>query len=176
MATTSHLVRRGLAVGLIGYASVAVFYAVFDFLAARGALYTVDLLGKAMFRGLRDAAVLGLPMELDWTAIFWYNLVHLAVAITVGLIIIGLIEDALRNPSRSGMVFFTVILGFMVTIAVMTVLTDSIRPLLPWWSIVVANALAVVVAGSYLLRVYPGLWNRLSPFGGSNREGHRSTA
>jgi hypothetical protein len=33
--------------------------------------------------------------------------------------------------------------------------------LLPLWSIVVANVLATILAGSYLLRRDPALWNRL---------------
>jgi len=36
-------------VGLIAYAAVALFYSGFDWLAARGTLYTVDLLGKALW-------------------------------------------------------------------------------------------------------------------------------
>ena len=34
------------------------FYAAFDVLAARGTLYTVNLLGMAVFKGLRDPSVL----------------------------------------------------------------------------------------------------------------------
>lgn len=48
--TRSETIGQGLIVGLIGYAAVAVFYTVFDLLAARGSLFTVDLLGKAFFR------------------------------------------------------------------------------------------------------------------------------
>ena len=69
MTTGKRTVREGLVVGIIGYAAVAVFYAVFDFLAARGGLYTVNLLGRAVFRGLRDPAVLQLPLPADPGAI-----------------------------------------------------------------------------------------------------------
>jgi len=69
MTLTSRTIRQGLVVGLIGYASVAALYAAFDFIAARGVFYTVNLLGKSVFEGLRDTAVLGLPMQLDVTAI-----------------------------------------------------------------------------------------------------------
>ena len=165
--------RTGLIVGLNGYASVAVFYAVFDLLAARGALYSVDLLGKAVFRGLRDSSVLGLPIQLDWAAIFWYNLLHLAAALIIGVIVVGLVETAVRNPSRKGFVFYTIVLGFAVTVFAIAVLTLPIRPLLPWWSIVVANSFAVVIGGAYLLRRYPGIWDRLNPFAG-RQNGHHA--
>ena len=58
MATVGRTIRQGVIVGLIAFASVAMFYAAFDVLAARGTLYTVNLLGMAVFKGLRDPSVL----------------------------------------------------------------------------------------------------------------------
>jgi hypothetical protein len=166
MALTSPTIRQGLVVGLIGYASVAALYAAFDFFAARGALYTVDLLGKSVFDGLRDPAVLGLPMQLDTTAIVWYSVLHLLISLIIGLIVTGLVEQAERQPSQAPIVLFTIVAGFVVTILAVGLLTRPIRPLLPWWSIVVANAIAVLLAGGYLLHKRPGTWHRLSPFAG----------
>lgn len=160
MASTSRALKIGFAVGLIGYASVALFYAIFDFLAARGALYTVNLLGMAVFRGLRDPGVLELPVELDTAAIVWYNLLHLVISLAIGLVVTGLVAFADRRPSNAKMVARIIIAGFFVTIAVVGILTAPIRPVIPWWSIVVANALAVVVAGAYLLRKFPGVWTK----------------
>lgn len=40
---------------------------------ACGALYTADLLGKAVFRERRDPSVLQFPVTLDPAAIFWYD-------------------------------------------------------------------------------------------------------
>ena len=162
MAPTGRTIRDGLIVGIIGYASVAAFYAAFDVLAARGALYTVDLLGKAVFRGLRDPAVLGLPMQLDVTAIAWYSGLHLLVSLAIGLVVTGLVEYSDRRPSQARIVLFAIMAGFVVTIVAVGVLTNPIRPLLPWWSIAVANVLAVLVAGAYLVRRRPGTWGRLS--------------
>ncbi|RME01245.1 MAG: hypothetical protein D6814_01870 [Calditrichaeota bacterium] len=164
MANTSRTIREGIIVGLIGYFSVAALYAAFDLIAARGALYTVDLLGKTVFRGLRDPSVLGLPMQLDMTAIFWYNALHLVISLVIGLIVTGLVELAEQRPAQARLVLFTIVGGFVVTIAVVGLLTAPIRPLLPWWSIVVANSLAVLLAGRYLVKKRPGIWRRLSPF------------
>lgn len=166
MALSSRTIQQGLVVGLIGYASVAALYAAFDFVAARGALYTVDLLGKSVFEGLRDPSVLGLPMQLDVTAIVWYSALHLLTSLVIGLIVTGLVEQAEQRPSLAPMVLSTILAGFVVTIVAVGLLTASIRPLLPWWSIVVANALAVLLAGGYLLHKRPDTWRRLSPFAG----------
>jgi len=160
----SRTIRDGIVVGLIAYASVALFYSAFDFLAARGTLYTVDLLGKAMFRGLRDPGVLMYPISPDMTAIFWYNAFHLLTSLAIGLIVTSLIAQAERHPSQANLVLVMIVAGFVVTIFAVGYLTSSIRPLLPRWSIVVANGLATLLAGFYLLRTRPGLQGRLISF------------
>jgi len=153
-----------MVVGLIAYVSVAVFYSAFDLLAARGTFYTVDLLGKAVFRGLRDPGILQYPIRPDLTAIFWYNGLHLLISLAIGLIVIRLIEQAERQPAQAHLVLLTIVAGFVLTILGVGLLTSTMRPVLPWWSIVVANGLATLLAGLYLLQKRPGLWGRLIPF------------
>jgi hypothetical protein len=146
MATESRTTREGLVVGLIAYACVAVFYSAFDFFAARGTLYTVDLLGKAVFRGLRDPGILQYPIRLDPTAIFSYNALHLVISLAIGLIVTRLIARSERYPTQAYLVLFTIAAGFVVTILGVGFLTSGMRPVLPWWSIIVANALGRVIA------------------------------
>ena len=155
------VLQEGVLVGLVAYASVAAFYAAFDVLAARGPLYTVNLLGRAVFTGERDPSVLQFPMPLDWTSIFWYNALHLVLSLAIGLVVVRLVTEAERAPERARAMLFTIVAGFVVTILAVGILTSPMRPLLPWWSIVLANVVAVVVAGSYLRRTHPGIWDRL---------------
>lgn len=61
-------------------------------------------------------------------------------------------------------VFLVIVAGFVVTILAVGRLTGAMRPVLPWWSIVIANALATVFARWYLVRQRPGLYRRLVPF------------
>jgi hypothetical protein len=157
----SRTVRDGIIVGLIAYAAVAVFYSILDFLAARGTLYTVDLLGKAMFRGLRDPGVLQYPISVDLTTVFWYNAFHLVTSVAIGLIVTSLVAYAEHHPKQARLVLIAIIAGFVVTIIAVGRMTSSIRPLFPWWSIVVANVLATLLAGFYLLRARPGIGTRL---------------
>lgn len=161
MLPANRTVRDGIVVGLIGYASVAAFYSAFDFLAARGMLYTVDLLGKAVFGGLRDPAILQFPLRPDMVSIFWYNALHLVSALAIGLIVTGLVGHAERQPAQRYVVLFIIVAGFVVTIFGVGLLTTLMRPVLPWWSIVVANTSATLLSGAYLLRRRPGLWRLL---------------
>lgn len=166
MTQGARTAREGIVVGLIAYVSVAALYAVFDQLAARGSLYTLDLLGKALFRGLRDPAVLELPQGPDRSAMALYNGLHLAISLVIGLVVTWLAAQAERRPERASLIGMVIVAGFIVTIFAVGLLTAPIRPLLPWWSIVLANGLAVVFAGWYLVRRHPGLPHRLLPFGG----------
>jgi hypothetical protein len=162
MQNERRTLRDGIVVGLIGYASVALFYSAFDMLASRGMFYTVNLLGKALFRGLRDPAVLMFPLEIDVSAAFMYNAVHLAAALIIGVVVTTLVGMAEQYPSRRTFVWIILVAGFFVTVAVVATLTTPIRPMLPMWSVIAANAFAAVIAGAYLLSRRPGLWGKLA--------------
>lgn len=154
--------RDGLVIGLIGYAAVALFYSAFDFLAARGTLHTVNMLGRAAFRGLRDPSILMLPVELDRQAIFFYNALHLVIALVIGFIVARLVAIAEDDPLLRRTVRFVIVAGYFLTVIVVGVLTMPLREVVPWWSIIIANAAAVVMAGTYIVARHPGLWRRLA--------------
>ncbi len=169
MAPMTRTMRQGLAVGLLAYAAVALFYGVFDLLAARGTLFTVDLLGKALFRGLRDPSVLQYPIAPDMMAILWYNGVHLVLSLGIGVVVTRLVGEAEQRPSWAPLIVLAIVAGFVVTVLVVGWLTAPMRAVLPWWSIVLANALATLVAGAFLMHERPGLWRRLVPIDGPSR-------
>lgn len=155
--------RDGLALGLIGYVTVAAFYALFDGLASRGSLYTVNLLGLAAFRGVRDPAILQFPVPLDAAAIGLYNAVHLVASLLIGAIVVRLVSHAEREPSRASPVLACLIAGYVLTVLAVGFLSASIRVVLPWWSIAVANASAAAAGAWYLSRRRPGTIGRLVP-------------
>ncbi len=153
--------RDGIMVGLIASAAVALFYGAFDLLATRGPFFTASLLGRALFDGLRDPAVLQFPMAPDLTAVALYSVVHIAASLAIGLAVVWLVERAARAPARDALTLAVIVAGFAVTVIAIRFLAAPIRELLPTWSVVTANALATLCAGSYLLATRPGLWRRL---------------
>ncbi|HEY9384849.1 MAG TPA: hypothetical protein VIP80_15165 [Gemmatimonadales bacterium] len=161
MTSAPRPLRDGLLVGLVAYAAVAVFYAAFDLLAARGALYTVNVLGKAVFRGLRDPAVVMLPLPLDTGAILLYNALHLVVSLVIGLVVVGLLVEAERHPARRRVMLAVIVAGFLITVVAVGLASRPFRPVLPWWSIVAANTAAVMLAAWYLERRLPGIGRRM---------------
>ncbi|MGA7303262.1 MAG: hypothetical protein WBW88_00245, partial [Rhodothermales bacterium] len=161
MTSTRQMAARAVIVGIIGYAFVIGFYAAIDLFAGRSLLHTGSLLAEAFFRRVYDPSALAL-MSIDTEALIRHNLMHLSVSVTIGFIVIGLVEDAIRNPWKSRFILFTFFLGFMVTVAAMTVLTDPIRSSIPLWSIIVSNVGSAAIAGWAILSWYPGLRNVFS--------------
>src|SRR5690242_1315124 len=100
MSGQRRTIGDGIVIGLIGYAAVALFYGTFDFLAARGALYTVNMLGRAVFRGVRDPSILQFPVDFDTGAMLAYNALHLGLALAIGLIVAELVSFAERRPDQ----------------------------------------------------------------------------
>lgn len=167
MGTERPIERDGLRAGLIAAVAVAIFYAGFDQLAARGPLYTVNLLGLALFRGARDPAILQLPIAIDGKAILTYTVLHLALSVVIGLIVTRFLGVAMREPARAPMVWLLLVAGGVATTLAVGYLTAPLRLLLPWWSIVVANAMAVAVVGADLLRRH----GAVGPAGGNAAAG-----
>lgn len=163
MTSSEHDTRDGLVLGLIAYASVAAFYAAFDVAATRGPLYTVNLLGRAAFRGLRDPGVLQFPVAIDSNAVFLYNGVHLVLSLAIGLVVARLVGRAERVPAQAPAIVAVIVAGFLATVLGVGILSAPIRVVLPWWSIVVANASAVVAGALFLSHRRPGVVGRLVP-------------
>ncbi len=161
MTAGTRWVRDGVICGLIAYAAVIVFYSGFDFLASRGPLFTVNLLGQGLFRDVRDPTILQYAIPVDRQVVFWYNGVHLIASIAIGLFVLGLVEYAEKNRRRAGLVAGLIVAGFAATIAVIGRLTEPMRDLLPWWSIVMANAGASACSAYGLLKLRPGLVQRM---------------
>lgn len=161
MAIENRIIREGLVVGLIGTAAVAAFYAVFDLLAARGLLFTPNLLGRVVFDGLRDPSILVGPVTLDARAVLLYTLLHLVLSLAIGLVVAWLVSQLEGPPSQVRLALLVIVAGFFVTIFGVGMVSAPVQSVLPWWSVVMANVLAVVVAGAYLLGRHPGLLRRL---------------
>lgn len=162
MSESARPVRYGLVVGLIAFVVVAAFYALFDLLAGRGTFYTVDHLGRALIGGLGETTGFGGAPAIEVVVVLFYNIVHLVAALTIGVVVTSLVEHAHRRPDRAPSILVLIIAGFVATIGFMGVATIGIRTALPWWSIIVANALAVAAAGWFLMRRYPTAFQRLT--------------
>ncbi|MFQ5537143.1 MAG: hypothetical protein ACE5GJ_06790 [Gemmatimonadota bacterium] len=161
MSRRASSLQEGLIVGLIGYAVVAVFYAVFDILAGKSAVFTLNLLGQMLFRGVRDPAVLQLPMAPDLWAMVGYNFVHLFVSLAVGIFVAWLVANVEERPHLGRPVLAVLIAGYVITVLVVAVFARDASQLMPLWTILVVNTLAALGGGAYLWKAHPGLAQKI---------------
>ena len=147
------VLSQGLVAGLIGYATVALFFVVVDVLFGRAAFYTPALIGGALFYGLRD------PSELVvWAGpVFSYNGVHLLLFLALGALAAWLARFSERAHQLwyVGLSLFLFVLLHLQGAVLM--LTERVRESLSTWQVLVAGLAAGVTMCGYLLWTHPKL-------------------
>ena len=149
----TRLYQEGLIAGLIGAATVAIWFLIIDSIQGRP-LYTPTVLGAALFhRGAAPwlDAVPNLEMVLMFT---W---VHGLAFVVVGGIVARLLALAERQPNAGfGILMLFVFFEFGFIAAAM-LLAAPVLQALAWPAILVANLLAATTMGGYFWLRHPNL-------------------
>lgn len=163
MPRTSTDLQDGVVVGTIAYAVIAATYGLLDLVAGRGLFFTVNLLGLATFgdAAAASAVTVGEPIRLG--AVLLFNALHLVVSIGVGVVVVALVGYAEREDRQAFTVLLALVSGYAVTVAAVGWLSADVRDMLPWTSIILANALAVGAGGWYVVWQRPGVIERMIP-------------
>jgi hypothetical protein len=150
---------EGIVAGLLGAASIAVWFLIVDTINGRP-LYTPTVLGTALFRsgaGLDNPAAL--PISFEMVMVFTW--VHALVFAVIG----GLAARLLAFAEQTANVGFGIVLLFVIFefgfIAVTTVAAEQVLSSLAWPAVLVGNMLAAAVMGAYFRRRHPNL--RIEP-------------
>lgn len=147
---TSPILRQGVAAGLIGAFTVAVWFLVVDSIAGRP-LFTPAALGSAILNGT------GPPPGVEFSAatVLGYTMMHFAAFLLAGVVASVLVTQAEKTPH---LVFGIIILFVIVEtffIFMVAMLGTWLMEELAWWSVLVGNVLAAISMGAYLLKVHP---------------------
>ncbi len=155
----ARLFQEGIVAGVLGAATVAVWFFILDTLQGRP-LYTPTVLGTALFnRGAGLVPLEHVPVSLEMVLMFSW--VHGLVFAAIGGVVSWLLGMIERNPSVGfGILLLVVIFEFGFTIAAM-LLAEPILKVLTWPAILVANVLAAAVMAGYFRLRHPRL--RVSP-------------
>jgi hypothetical protein len=143
---TASLAQEGMIAGLIGAATVALWFLIVDALAGRP-LYTPTVLGSALFRrsaGPPLAEILP-DLEMVWMFTWVHGLLFLAIGGAVARLL-GYIE---RHPSVGFgilMLFVFFEFGFVATAMLFA---EPVLHALAWPAVLVANTLAAATMGGY---------------------------
>jgi hypothetical protein len=136
----SKMYEEGFVAGLIGAATIAVWFLILDAIQGRP-LYTPTVLGTALFRGgegLTSLETLAASFEIAW----WFTWVHGLVFLVIGSVASWLVRLAARDPNYGfGILLFWVVFEFGF-IGVNLVFAQEVLRTLTWPTILVGNLLA----------------------------------
>ena len=150
----ARLYQEGMIAGVIGAATVAVWFLLLDTAAGRP-LYTPTVLGSALFRPGALASPETLSVSLEMVGMFTW--VHMLVFAALGGIASRLLGMVERNPSWGfGLLLFAVVFEFGFVAAALVFAAPVLR-LIPWPSVLVANLLAAGAMSAYFWRRHPRL-------------------
>lgn len=150
------LLSEGLVAGLLGYASIALFFGVLHLLTGQSLFHTATALGDPLVSS-QSAMVVGTTAG----SVLAFNGIHLLAFLLFGLIAAWLVSRAETNPGFLYLMLFLGLAGFFYSLS--GFLGFSIdRPLAPSWiAVAAANLLAGLLMAAYLLRAHPGLWPQI---------------
>lgn len=151
----SKLYQEGVVAGVIGAATIALWFLIVDAMNGRP-LYTPTVLGTALFKGgvgLASAESLAVNVEM----VLMFTWMHGLVFIILGGIASRLLGVAEHNPNLG----FGILLLFVVFefgfVTVNMLLAESVLQALTWQAILIGNLLAAAAMAGYFWRRHPHL-------------------
>lgn len=157
----ARLYREGIVSGLIGGATIAVWFLILDTLSGHP-LYTPSLLGTALFKGSRYLMPPeGVPISLNMVLAF--SCVHGLIFSIIGAIGSWLLSFAEREPylGLGGLFIFLLVVFEFGFLAVAMFFSEVIFSAMSWVAILMGNGLAAGAMGIYLWHRHPFLSARV---------------
>jgi hypothetical protein len=147
--------EEGLVAGLLGAATIAVWFLVLDSFAGRP-FRTPTILGTAIFRGGQGlSSAEGVPVSFEMVLL--YTWVHAMVFWVLAGVAARLLAVAERQPNAG----FGILLLFVVFefgfVAVALLFAEPVLHALTWPAILGGNLLAALVMGAFFWRRHPNL-------------------
>lgn len=151
----SRVYIEGMVAGVIGAATIALWFLILDALQGRP-FYTPSVLGTALFRrGEGLASLQDLPVSLDM--VLMYTWVHVLVFCVIGGLASHLLVLAERNLNFGFGILLLFVLFEFGFVAADFLFAEPILDALAWPAILVGNLLAAATMGGYFWRCHPHL-------------------
>jgi hypothetical protein len=155
----SGLYEQGIVAGILGAATIAIWFFVVDIFNGRP-FYTPNVLGTALFRGGAGLdQPQNLPISLEMVLV--YTWVHGLVFCAIGGLVSKLLDLAERNVNAGfGILLLFVIFEFGFVGAAL-IFAEPILRALAWPSVLIGNLMAAAVMAVYFWRHHPKM--KISP-------------
>lgn len=150
---------EGIVAGLVGAATIAVWFFIVDSINGRP-LYTPNVLGTAVFR---QGAGLDSPetLPISFQMVFLFTWVHALLFAAIGGVVARLLDFAEHTRNVGfGIVLLFVFFEFGF-VAASTVFAEDVVSSIAWPAVVVGNLLAAAAMGFYFWKRHPKL--RIEP-------------
>lgn len=149
--TWREVLEQGSIAGLIGFATVAVIFAVLNVAQGKSPFYTAALLGASVFYGATDPA----QVVVAPPAVIAYNGLHLLV-----FLVFGIIASALASIADRGWHLWFIALFFFIFISFhlegfVQGFAFPMRRAIPDVALWSAGIIASLAMGAYILRQHP---------------------
>lgn len=138
--------RHGLIAGVLGYATIAGFYALLNALSGRPLWSTAAALGQAILGQAGEVDI----ATFDPRPVLLFNGIHLATFLVIGWISAWLVSEADRHPVLWYLLFCLGIFVFSHLWAIAYAVALPVTDVVPGWSVLVAGLAAAAVMGLYL--------------------------
>jgi len=147
--------EEGLVAGLLGAATIAVWFLILDSLAGRP-FRTPTILGTAIFRGGQGlTSPDGVPVSFEMVLL--YTWIHALVFWVIAGVAARLLRVAERQPNAGvGILLLFVVFEFGFVVAAL-MFAEAVLHALTWPAILGGNLLAALVMGVYFWRRHPDL-------------------
>lgn len=150
----TRLYQEGLIAGLVGAATIALWFLIIDAIQGRP-LYTPTILGTALFR--RGAGAPWPDVLPDLEMVLMFTWVHGLVFVAIGGVAARLLALAERQPSAGFGILMLFVFFEFGFIAVAMLFAAPVLRALAWPAILVANLLAAASMGGYFWWRHPNL-------------------
>jgi hypothetical protein len=143
--------RQGVIAGIIGAASVAIWFFAVDVAFGRP-FHTPDALGRALFRIFGAEGGPSLPYVLG------YTIFHCLAFAAAGLALSAIINLAEDEPTvlAGGLIMFVMFeVGFHGVLSMFP--SFPVLGVAAWYNVAIGNLIAAVCMGSYMWRTHPAL-------------------
>jgi hypothetical protein len=157
-AGSGDVTLHGMAAGLIGYATVVVFFLAADPMGGRPLFHTPALLGAALFYGLREPV----GLEIGPGPILAYNGIHFLVFLLLGFVAAWCARLSERLPMGWVLALNLTVFVLFHVFGAFVFFTEPIRAAIPLGGAVGATVLAFGAMTAYVFWAHPRLREALA--------------
>jgi len=146
------IIREGILAGLVGAATVAVWFFLFDVIRGQP-LFTPGALGSALFLGIQDMA----DVNTGAATVLGYSVFHVGAFALTGIIASAFVTEAEKRPPLvlAAVLLFVAFEAFFM--GFLALIAEFLLGALAWWTIAIGNLLATVSMGYFLWARHPRL-------------------